>query len=198
MAMTPNGDATIRVDLDSIEYLFTPPQPSPLEGRFESVAGIDRIEHCVRALPHSTRAEAVMVIGLAEVPPNQTDLEKRVATAIAGHCHARMADIDTDLKHTMHAGRDALWLGLGFLACCLALSSAGAAATTLPPLVQRLFSEGFMIAGWVALWRPIELLLYDSWPLRRDIRVLRAMADMPVTITSSSPATAAATAATAA
>lgn len=41
---------------------------------------------------------------------------------------------------------------------------------------QRTFEEGFLIIGWVALWRPVEILLYDWWPMydrrRKIARIL--------------------------
>ena len=35
--------------------------------------------------------------------------------------------------------------------------------------------EGLTIAGWVALWRPLELLLYDPWTARRDMALFRRL-----------------------
>jgi hypothetical protein len=34
-----------------------------------------------------------------------------------------------------------------------------------------LVEESFLILGWVANWRPLEIFLYDWWPLarRRDL-----------------------------
>jgi hypothetical protein len=30
---------------------------------------------------------------------------------------------------------------------------------------KRLVEESFLILGWVANWRPLEIFLYDWWPL---------------------------------
>ena len=37
--------------------------------------------------------------------------------------------------------------------------------------LKRLAEESFLILGWVANWRPLEIFLYDWWPLarRRDL-----------------------------
>jgi len=29
--------------------------------------------------------------------------------------------------------------------------------------------EGFLIGGWVAMWRPLEVFLYDWWPIRAKL-----------------------------
>jgi hypothetical protein len=44
--------------------------------------------------------------------------------------------------------------------------------------------EGLLISGWVLMWRPIEVLVYDSIPWRRSRRVLRRLIEMPVDIRS--------------
>jgi len=36
--------------------------------------------------------------------------------------------------------------------------------------------EGLIILGWVANWRPIEIFLYDWWPILRRRRLLRRLA----------------------
>jgi len=36
---------------------------------------------------------------------------------------------------------------------------------------RRIVEESFLILGWVANWRPLEIFLYDWWPIahRRDL-----------------------------
>ena len=40
--------------------------------------------------------------------------------------------------------------------------------------------EGLVIFGWVALWRPGEIFLYDWWPLLRHRRQMDRLEGMPV------------------
>jgi hypothetical protein len=49
-----------------------------------------------------------------------------------------------------------------------------------------LISESLWIGGWVAMWRPMEIFLYDWWPLLRRIRLLRRLAVMEVRLELSS------------
>ena len=42
--------------------------------------------------------------------------------------------------------------------------------------------EGFLIGGWVAMWRPLEVFLYDWWPIRAEGRLLQRLSTMPVRI----------------
>jgi len=40
--------------------------------------------------------------------------------------------------------------------------------------------ESVVIGGWVALWRPIEIFLYDWWPIRAEARLYDRLAEMSV------------------
>ena len=35
--------------------------------------------------------------------------------------------------------------------------------------------EGLTVFAWVALWRPGELLLYEWYPFKRDVRLFRKL-----------------------
>jgi len=39
-----------------------------------------------------------------------------------------------------------------------------------------------VIGGWVAMWRPMEVFLYDWWPIRADARLADRLSAMPVRI----------------
>jgi hypothetical protein len=42
--------------------------------------------------------------------------------------------------------------------------------------------ESLTIAGWVAMWRPMQIYLYDWWPLRRRGRIYMKLSHMPVEV----------------
>lgn len=45
-----------------------------------------------------------------------------------------------------------------------------------------LLQEGLLIGGWVAMWRPLEVFLYDWWPILGEVRLLDRLSQMPVRI----------------
>ena len=69
----------------------------------------------------------------------------------------------------LRQGRGSLLIGLTFLAACLSAREliAGLGTGTVYEIVQ----EGLLISGWVAMWRPIQIFLYDWWPIR-NLRTL--------------------------
>ena len=46
----------------------------------------------------------------------------------------------------------------------------------------QIFREGLLIGGWVAMWRPLEVFLYDWWPVRAEVRLSERLSTMPVSI----------------
>jgi hypothetical protein len=69
------------------------------------------------------------------------------------------------------------------------------AAISLNFLIERLkdhinyfefiVKESMYIFGWVSMWKPIELLLYDRWPLNRKLKSYDKMITLPIQIITS-------------
>ena len=47
--------------------------------------------------------------------------------------------------------------------------------------------ESLSIGGWVAMWRPMEIFLYDWWPIRAEARLYGRLSAMPVRIRNVDP-----------
>jgi len=80
----------------------------------------------------------------------------------------------------MKQGRTSLFIGSVFLAACLVVIQTllhGEAGTWASVL-----RESLTIAGWVAMWRPMQIYLYDWWPLLRRSRVFAKLSHMPVEV----------------
>ncbi|MBP7982093.1 MAG: hypothetical protein KAY90_03770, partial [Arenimonas sp.] len=43
-----------------------------------------------------------------------------------------------------------------------------------------LIQESVVIGGWVALWHPLNIFLYDWWPIRAEIRLYERLVAMEV------------------
>ena len=80
----------------------------------------------------------------------------------------------------MKQGRTTLIIGLLFLAACLLTSKMLLARETGAWVF--LLQEGLTIAGWVAMWRPMQLYLYDWWPVRQEGRIYEKLSKMPIEV----------------
>ena len=172
--MTAPQSDSIEIVLDDPRELFVAPQPDPFAGRFQTHSGVEQLLSAL-ALDRAQRRYRQNII--FRMPPGSgvVGREQAFMSALEGYCAQRIAELDLETKRLQSNGRHALWRGLAFLAMCLALSGTLSSATFMPPFVHRLLAEGFVIAGWVGLWRPIELLLYDTAAPRSDRAVLRSV-----------------------
>ena len=48
--------------------------------------------------------------------------------------------------------------------------------------IVKILHEGLFIVGWVAMWRPIEIFLYDWVPIERDQPIFRKLSNVPIEI----------------
>ena len=76
----------------------------------------------------------------------------------------------------------ALLLGILFLSSGLLLSQFLDKVIALPSLLSALFSDGFVIAFWVILWRPVDFFLFEIWPFWREDRVYKLMMTMEIEV----------------
>lgn len=85
-----------------------------------------------------------------------------------------------EFSHLMKQGRTSLFISLVFLAACLVLIQKllhGEANTWAGVL-----RESLTFAGWVAMWRPMQIYLYDWWPLRRRGQICAKLSHKPVEV----------------
>jgi hypothetical protein len=54
----------------------------------------------------------------------------------------------------------------------------------LPSLLRRTLEYGFEIIGWVTLWHPIDLLIFEPFLLKDKMAVLRKLTQLRVEVRS--------------
>lgn len=107
------------------------------------------------------------------------------ASALKGAVRVFFSDRATVTRQRLRLlfknGRISLVIGLVFLAASVLVGDTIAAA--LPEgRFAGVIRESLLIGGWVAMWRPLEVFLYDWWPLRREAHLFDRLAGMPVRI----------------
>jgi hypothetical protein len=179
--MKPASSHRIELRLRELAQLFNSLDPSPFIERDldadaeEFILGWSREVH----LGH----ELELVVHLAMPPP--ADRAAAVESAVR-HYFAHRAEMkQREFRLLLRRGRISLLVGVVFLALCLGLAElslklggatfGGFAATSLT------------IVGWVAMWRPLEIYLYDWWPVREERLNLERLARMPVRVVTPAP-----------
>src|SRR4029453_6480997 len=104
-----------------------------------------------------------------------TKTAKELANAFAQYFGYQAALLQHDLDELHRDGRRFLAIGLTILVSCLVLSQVEARYLAEGPL-SRLWDKCLPFLGWVANWRPLEIILYDWWPLARRRDLYRRLA----------------------
>lgn len=95
----------------------------------------------------------------------------------------RANSLQREMKELFRVGRRSLGIGITVLLICLALAHLAGGYLINSPL-GRLVEESFLILGWVANWRPLEIFLYDWVPLARRRDLYRRLAAAKVELQS--------------
>jgi hypothetical protein len=165
---------TISLKLRDLNQLFNSMDPSPF---IEKDLDDDAEEFIVSwAQEFSPKAPLKLRIYLDQWPAE--DPKELIRTAIHNHFAHSAQIADLEFKRLLRQGRTSLFIGLLFLAGCLLLSEIllGHQERAWAAVVR----ESLTIAGWVAMWRPMQIYLYDWWPLLRRSRIYRKLSHMPV------------------
>jgi hypothetical protein len=86
-----------------------------------------------------------------------------------------------DLRRLLRRGEISLGIGVAFLAVFFILAQVLGRLMGESGLAT-LFREGLIIVGWVAMWRPLEIFLYDWWPIVGQRRLYDRLSGIGVRI----------------
>lgn len=118
---------------------------------------------------------------LVHLKQPRADTQPLIETAVHNYFAYRAKLNRLELHHLLKQGRISLVIGLAFLTACL-LASELLLQQKGSGTLSTLLREGLTIAGWVAMWRPMQIFLYDWWPLRRTGRLYEKLSRMPVEV----------------
>ena len=166
----------VEIKLNEIRQLFNSFDPAPFrEKDLESDAEVYIVDS-VQELHLKTPIKLIL-----HLPESACSDEAISSVPVAIHNYfSYRADITAkELRYTLHQGRLSLMIGLVFLFLCIAAQQF-LASFDKTGLMWSIVQEGFLISGWVAMWRPIEVFLYEWWPIRRRRRIFEKLSNVPV------------------
>jgi hypothetical protein len=167
----------IELRLRELSQLFNTFDPSPFHERDLDPKAEAFIVRWADDYPRGT--PLALTVHLSETPRDPTLVEK-VEPAIQAHFAELVRISSRELRSLFSTGRASLLIGLAFLAVCTIASRLVANLGAHP--LYRIGAFGLEIAGWVAMWRPFEIFLYDWWPILRRRRQYERLARMSVQV----------------
>lgn len=169
--MSPCTPRERTLKLEDIRRLFVAPARDPFSAGGMAKPGIETLLDSLGSGP-PRGGDSVRI----ELPPGKLEEARRMdpAGAVRRYCRSRIEECEGELAAMRRDGRRALWIGFGMITVCLTLAAAAGEASWMPRF-GKVCAESLTVLGWVSIWHPAEMLLFDRWPLRRAIRALAVL-----------------------
>ncbi len=166
---------TIKIRLKSISQLFNSLDPSPF---IEKDLDADAEQFIEGWAAETTRASRLRLVLHLEAPVTDPSERASVTEAIHNFFAYKADQTRLELRRLWAVGRLSMLIGLLFVAACIA------AAQAIAPLwhgtVAEIVKQSLVIVGWVAMWRPLEIFLYDWWPIAGRARLHTRLSAMKI------------------
>lgn len=174
----PPKCAVIEVHVAELKQLFNSIDPSPFRNKDLDPKAEEFIVGWAKDMPRD--APLGLVVDLdrpAGLPDEATVLRDGIHEFFLQRAHA----FRRRLRELFRVGRTSLVIGLIVLATAIALGDF-LASLMKGYRIGEILRESLTIGGWVSMWRPLEVFLYDWWPIRNEARLSDRLAAMPVRI----------------
>ena len=173
-----HGDSIlIELNLHSVMQLFNSLDPSPFHDKDLDDDAVKYIVDTAQELPHKTPLRLHILL-----PPEVMTAEsnENIERAIHNYFEYQTEVADRALRQKLREGRASLVIGVLFLFACI-----GARALIEPVgsgMLHDIVQEGLLISGWVAMWGPIQIFLYDWWPIRNRRQLYHKLSHLQVEV----------------
>lgn len=174
----PAGRGVIEVRLREVRQFFDALDPSPFREKDLDPDAEEYIVESARELPSGD--PCALVIHLDQ-PTGLPDEDGAIGEAVRVHFARRAALLRRDLRRLLRRGLISLAIGITFLVAIFAVVRliGQLMGETAVGILSR---EGLIIVGWVAMWRPLEIFLYDWWPILGEQRVHERLSRVEVRV----------------
>jgi hypothetical protein len=172
-----DGKILIEIKLSSIMQLYNSFDPSPFHEKELDTDAEKYIIDTIKDFPAKTECKLVI-----HLPADlaQSEGAKTLVSAIHNHFEYKMMATERKFRQRLKYGRTALLIGLCFLFINLIIRHLLLQMSDL--IVPQLIAEALLIIGWVAMWEPITVLLYELWPIIQTKKVYQKVSTMEIDI----------------
>lgn len=166
----------IEIKLNDVRQMFNSLDPAPFIDKDLDEDAQAYIVDSVREFHLKTPLKLVFYLP----DPAAGDTLRSLPEAVRNYFGYRAKLARNEVIYTLRQGRGSLLIGLGFLFLCITLRKL--VALIGQGTVELILEEGLLISGWVAMWRPLQIFLYDWWPIHMHRRVLEKIQHMPMEV----------------
>ncbi len=172
----PHGER-IEIRVGELTQLFNSIDPSPFRQKDLDPNAEEFIVGWAREARHDGPLALLVYVDRPGGPEDADNLRE----AVHEFFRQRAWVTRQKLRQLFRVGRTSLAIGLAFLAVSVGLGRA-LEQVLAEQRLGGILRESLIIGGWVAMWRPLEIFLYDWWPIRAEARLYDRLSTMPVDI----------------
>jgi hypothetical protein len=159
--MKPKQLNEIKLYLNEITHLFTPPDFDPFAHQPVFVSGLEAAANEIKMANRRSEHRLVLYLPAETITP---ELEQTIRQALDHYCSYKLEESRREVTLLRWEGFEALQTGLIFMAVCLFISLYVSKQETIPEYLQTFVGQGLSVVGWVSMWKPIDIFLYQWWP----------------------------------
>ncbi len=171
------GKRWIEVRVRSPQQLFDVRDPAPFR---ERDLDDDFVEYVTSSVGEFSLSSPLKVIIYVEEDESQTLPRDSIREAVRSYFSYQIDLQRSILKNFMKRAQIFLIIGLAILFSCISIAQ----GLKLPehPGLLGILREGIVIFGWVSIWKPIELILFDWYPLLDKLRLYKKISTIEIDI----------------
>lgn len=174
----PPKCALIEVHVAELKQLFNSIDPSPFRNKDLDPKAEEFIIAWAKDLPTDVPLGLIVDLDRPAGLPDEADV---LRDAVHEFFSQRALAYRRRLRELFRVGRTSLLIGLVTLAAAIALGDF-LGSLLESSHIGEILRESLTIGGWVSMWRPLEVFLYDWWPIRNEAVLSDRLATMPVRI----------------
>jgi hypothetical protein len=176
MSVSTKGPIAVRIT--SLSQLFNSLDPFPFQERDLDKNAEEFIVSWARELPRDDAIQIVLYLPRGETEKPEC---KEVGEGLRTYFAYRTEVTQRDLNELFRTAQRALLIGMSVLAVGL-ISTQFITSQLGESGFARYFQEGVIIMSWVANWKPLEMFLYDWWPVLRTRNLYHSLSKATVEV----------------
>ena len=171
------GKRLIEVRIKDVQQLFDARDPAPFRDRD---LDDDFVEYVVSSAKEFSLITPLKILIYIEELESKELQKESIVEAIQSYLSYQIDLQRGNLKTYINRAQIFLIIGIVTLISCLAIAQN--IHVPEPPGAMGILREGIIIFGWVSIWKPIELVLFDWYPIYEKVKFYKKLLDTEIEI----------------
>ena len=173
---TATESAVLDLHVAELRQLFNSMDPAPFRQRDLDPKAQAYIVEWAQEVPTDRPLELVVHVDAQSVTPADAAM---LEEAVDAYFRQRALASWRGLRKMFRTGRVSLLIGVLFVGAAAVIGESIASFVS-KGRYATLIHDSLVIGAWVALWRPMEIFLYDWWPVRAEARLYERLGRLGV------------------